>query len=168
MRQGSAGMRPAILATITVLSLAAAELAQAQVTEDVTWTNRVGVYAAGTGSSLLKPYGSSAWNAGGSSTRAILSGDGYAEFTHSADGYKMAGLSNGDSDATYQDIDFAIYEASTALYIYENGVGVAGGWAAAEGDRLRVEVSVGARREVRFSSWRRMPSTSSAPKARPR
>ncbi len=33
---------------------------------------------------------------------------------------------------------------------------------------LWIPENVGARREVRFSSWRRMPSTSSAPKARPR
>ena len=37
-------------------------------------------------------------------------GDGYAEFTVTANNvYWMAGLSNGDTNTSYQDIDYAVY-----------------------------------------------------------
>ena len=56
----------------------------------------------------------------------------------------MCGLSYGDSNQSYTDIDFAIYpHASGSLQVYESGNyrGTFGTYAA--GDRLRVEVSDG-------------------------
>ena len=64
-------------------------------------------------------------NAGASSTKGIPAGtDGYAEFTVPADpGYVMFGLSHGDDDRGYADIDYAFYTypPTGQLLIYENG-----------------------------------------------
>ena len=45
-------------------------------------------------------------NAGAVSTQAIASGDGYVEFTGDVT-YGMFGLSHGDTDQSYADIDYA-------------------------------------------------------------
>ena len=53
--------------------------------------------------------GAVGWNAGAVSSRRIRSGDGSAAFTASETNKKRAaGLSNGDTDKTAADIDFAI------------------------------------------------------------
>jgi len=109
--------------------------------EPVTWANRVRVYAVGTGNSLLKESGSG-FDGGASSTRAIVSGDGYVQFTAHY-GTNMVGLSHGDSDPSYQDIDFALYQNGDYLYVFQNGSYITGGWDVVEGDTLRVEVTGG-------------------------
>lgn len=115
------------------------------VPESVAWTNATGVTA--TGNDLVKT-ASQAWgNAGASSTRGItVGGDGYAEFTlGTSPGYAMFGLSNGDTDQGYADIDYAFYTypPNGRLYVYENGTqrGFFGTYAA--GDVLRVSVDAG-------------------------
>jgi RHS repeat-associated protein len=111
--------------------------------QPVAWQNAVGVSVSG--GSLTKP-GGDAWNAGASSLQTIGSGDGYVEFTAAeTHTYRMAGLSNGDSHQSYEDIDFAIYPAAGGgLHVYEGGFYKAnlGGYAA--GDRLKVAVEGGA------------------------
>ena len=70
--------------------------------------------------------------------------DDDAEFTATETStYKMFGLSRGDTDQMYTDIDFAIYLGYGSLYVYEAGVyrGVIGTYAA--NDRLRVAVEGG-------------------------
>lgn len=118
--------------------------------ENVFWTNVVGVSVSGNSLTKLSNYGY-AWNAGASSTRAIASGDGYAEFTATeAVTYRMLGLSNGDTDQSFWDIDFAIFPIDTGdLYVYE--FGQSRGWVGRyeAGDRLRVSVENGV---VRY--WR--------------
>jgi thermitase len=110
--------------------------------ENVNWTNIVGVTPSG--NNLSKPSGTG-WDTGASSIQAITSGDGYVEFTTSeSNTYRMCGLSNGDSNQSYVDIDFAIYPAADGyVYIYQSGnyVGQFGTYGA--GDRFRVLVESG-------------------------
>jgi hypothetical protein len=91
--------------------------------EAVTWQRQVGVAATATTLTKTAPAG---WgNAGASSTLAIASGsDGSAEFSLSSDpGYAMFGLSSGDTDQGYGDIDYAFYTypPSGELMVFENG-----------------------------------------------
>ena len=110
--------------------------------QPVTWTNAVGVTV--TGNSLTAT--GNGWNtAGAVSTQSIASGDGYVETTVSETStYRMIGLSHGDTNQDYSDIDFALYPAAGgALYVYEDGVyrGYFGNYAT--GDTLRVAVEGG-------------------------
>jgi len=108
---------------------------------DLVWMNSVNVNVAGR--SLLKASALVAWNAGTVSTRTISSG--YMEFTASeASTYRIAGLSNGDSNQNYTDIDFAILlRSDSSVAIYEAGFlkGEVASYVA--GDRFRVEVQAG-------------------------
>lgn len=109
----------------------------------VTWTNMVGVSAAG--NDLTKTDPASAWNAGASSVQT-LAGDGYVEFTTAeATTAKMAGLSVGDSGQAYGDIDFAIrLKATGRVGVYEGGVLRGGNFTTyAAGDLFRIEVKAG-------------------------
>ncbi|HKS26263.1 MAG TPA: S8 family serine peptidase, partial [Pyrinomonadaceae bacterium] len=110
--------------------------------ENVVWTNVVGVSASGNTLSRASGWG---WDAGAVSTQSIASGDGYVEATVSdASTYKMFGLSNGDSNQYYSDIDFAVYmDTGALLHVYEGGVyrGQLGTYAA--GDIIRVAVEGG-------------------------
>ncbi len=76
--------------------------------QNVVWTNAVGVSVSG--NSLTKT-ASQAWgNGGASSTQSIASGDGYMEFTAAENNtHRICGLSNGDSNQDWTDIDFGIY-----------------------------------------------------------
>ena len=81
--------------------------------ENVVWTNLVKTIATGpNGNSLTRNVGPSNWDAGGSSTRALASGNGYVEVLTSLGANSVFGLSNGDGgDATPWDIDFALCSA---------------------------------------------------------
>src|SRR5262249_38082742 len=110
--------------------------------ENVAWTHAVGVSVSG--NSLSKTAGDGWGNAGASSTKAILSGDGWAEITVSQMTYRMFGLNNGDGDQSYVDIDFAFFlRTDGTLEIYEKGTnrGAFGPYVA--GDQLRVSVEAG-------------------------
>jgi len=112
------------------------------IVQNITWANVSGVLPTGNSLSKNTDYG---WNAGAISTRALGTGDGYAEFTASETSTnRMFGLSHGDSDYSYTDIDFAIFlDSGSAIQIYEGGSyrGVAGTYSV--GDRLRVSVESG-------------------------
>ncbi len=57
---------------------------------------------------------------------------------------RMLGLSHGDSNPGYADIDYALYPSSTgALYVYEKGVSKGQFGTYASGDKLRVAVEGG-------------------------
>src|SRR2546423_10295628 len=65
---------------------------------------------------------SSTWDAGAVSSLAIVSGDGYVQATVDAlNTYRMFGLSNGDTNQTHSDIDFAAYLAGGTVTAYESG-----------------------------------------------
>jgi hypothetical protein len=88
----------------------------------VFWTNLINTSDGGGTTTLTKTGVNDKWDAGGSSTLAIESGDGYAEFVVNQENiYWMAGLSNGDSNASYQDIDYAVYFCGNGYaYVYDD------------------------------------------------
>ncbi len=113
-------------------------------TENVAWANLVKVEA--TGNNLTRTDTASAWDGGAASTKAIASGNGYVEFiAGSSGGFRMCGLSNGDTNQHYNDIDYAIYlMANGTVNVYEKGV-----WRGAFGsylptDHFKVAVNGGA------------------------
>ena len=86
----------------------------------VVWTSLVGATASG--NSLTKTAATGWGNAGAVSTQAIASGDGYVEFTASeTTTYRMLGLSNGNTNSNWDDIDYALYEYAGQLQVYEAG-----------------------------------------------
>ena len=106
--------------------------------EPVVWTSLVGVSASG--NSLTKTSASGV-NSGAVSTQQIASGNGYVELTASeTNTYRIFGLSNGNTDASYQDIDFGLDLAPGTLYVFEKGVNKGSFGPYATGDLLRVAV----------------------------
>ena len=88
--------------------------------EGVTWMNAVGVT---TGPGSLTKTTANGWDAGAVSTKSIVAGDGYVEFTAGeTNRYRMVGLSNGDLSQSYEDIEHAIYIHDTGFNVYESGV----------------------------------------------
>ena len=77
--------------------------------------------ATASGNDLVKSSAVTAWDAGAVSTRAIVSMDGYVELVPSeTTGNRMIGLSNGDTNQGYPDIDFAIDLAGGNLVVSES------------------------------------------------
>ncbi len=111
-------------------------------TQDVVWTSAVGVSVSG--NSLTKTAGAG-WNAGAISTATLASGDGYVEMTATlTDKDRLIGLSNGDTNQSYDDIDFAIRAYLYAgIYIHESGTNKGYFGTYAVGDKLRVAVESG-------------------------
>jgi RHS repeat-associated protein len=108
--------------------------------QNVSWTNAAGVAPAG--NNLTKTAGEGWGNGGAASIQTIASGDGYVEFTVGESGtYRMCGLSNGDSDQNYPDIDFAVYLAAGGLYVFEDGTnrGYFGSYTTVDVFRVAVE-----------------------------
>jgi RHS repeat-associated protein len=111
--------------------------------QSVVWTNAVGVSVSG---NTITKTASGGWgNAGAVSTQAIASGNGYVEFT--AAQYlvdRICGLSNGDSNQSYDDIDFGILLSDGGyIYVYESGVLKANAGPYATSDTLRVAIEAG-------------------------
>jgi alpha-tubulin suppressor-like RCC1 family protein len=106
----------------------------------IVWTSDSGLIVSG--SSLQKTAAAGWGNAGAVSTATIASGDGFVEFTtYDTSTFRAIGLSNGNTNTTYTDIDFSIHFNGTQVYVYEgsNYRGTFGTYAA--GDRFRIEVS---------------------------
>jgi hypothetical protein len=112
-------------------------------TEPVVWTNLAGATVSG-GSDLVKSAAQSWWNAGASSTRGI-NGDGFVEFTVPVTHAEQAmfGLSNGDTDQSFADIDYAFYTYAGNVSIFEKGAYAGGYVPYAAGDKLRITVESG-------------------------
>jgi hypothetical protein len=109
--------------------------------EAVTWTAIVGVTASGNNLTKTAVTG---WNAGAVSTRSLVSGDGYVAFTASeTTTLRMLGLSNGNYDTSYADIDFAIYLAGSQVQVYEKGFSRGSFGNYTPGDSLQVSVQSG-------------------------
>ena len=98
-----------------------------------------------TGNSLTKTASTGWGNAGAISTQQLASGDGYVEITASeTTTNRMFGLSNGNSNANYTDIDFGFnLRPGANLQVYERGIlrGTFGTYIS--GDKLRVAVEGG-------------------------
>lgn len=109
---------------------------------DLVFTADSGVAVLGTG---LSKTAASGWgNAGAVTTRALESGDGYVEFTATdSAGYRMLGLSKGNTNLDYTDVDFALYLAYGGLQVYEGGLARGSFGTFATGDVLRVQVEGG-------------------------
>jgi hypothetical protein len=115
----------------------------------VTWTRAVGVSVSG--NNLTKTAAPSWSNAGAVSSRSLTSGDGYVEFraTESTT-RRMVGLSNGDTDQNFADIDFAVFlRQGGTLQIYEKGVLKGSFGTYAPGDLFRVSLWAGVVRYYR-------------------
>src|SRR5215471_3987854 len=118
--------------------------AHPQTTEDVVWTGLVGTAAAG--NHLYKISPTNAWDAGGISTKGIVSTDGSFEFTVAGqtDPYRLIGLSHRHTSQLPADVDFGFYTFNPGQWtIYESGVsrGVSGKFTF--GDHFRVAVESG-------------------------
>src|SRR6185369_10290066 len=74
--------------------------------ELVTRTNIVGGVTASAGT--LTKTGSNGYNAGAVSAQVIRDGFGYVEFTVTTNKEAVCGLSNGDTNQSYTDLDFGI------------------------------------------------------------
>lgn len=118
----------------------------AAATEDVVWTNLV--YATANGSTIIDQSDGSV-AAGGVSTQAIISGDGYMEHTIAElDTNRAAGLSNGDTNQELSDIDFAVrFNGFGNAEVWESGIYRAETTYASE-DKFRVAIVGG---QVRYS-----------------
>src|SRR5207247_2348359 len=103
----------------------------------VVWTNASGVSV--TGNSLTKTNSTSAWDSGAASLNIIRNGYGFVEATATeTNTHRMIGLSNGDTDQNFPDIDFAIYLTTAAtVLVYESGTSRGSFGAYAAGDRFR-------------------------------
>jgi phosphatidylserine/phosphatidylglycerophosphate/cardiolipin synthase-like enzyme len=128
----------------------------------VVWVNGQGVTI--DAGSLTKAATTTGWDAGATSRQAIAAGDGYVEVTVTElTTARMFGLSRGDSDQGYVDIDFGLYPFWDGnLYLYEGGESKGALGPYAPGDRLRVSVESGVvryrRNGVLLRSSTRAPS----------
>jgi hypothetical protein len=129
----------------------------------VVWTALDGVSASG--NSLTKTSASGV-NSGAISVQQIPSGDGYVELTASETStYRMFGFSNGNTDSSYQDIDFGLDLApGGTIYVFEKGVNRGSVGSYATGDLMRVAVVGGA---VRYSRNGTVLYTSTQPPTYP-
>jgi len=110
--------------------------------QNVSWTGVVG--ASLSGNSLSKP-GAAGWNAGAVSGQTIGSGDGYMEFTATeTTTHRRAGLSNGDSSQSWDDIDYCVYLQANGTIDINEGPNPRGSFGTyATGDLFRVTVEGG-------------------------
>jgi hypothetical protein len=107
----------------------------------VVWTNAVNVSIVN--GSLQKTAGCDGCDdAGAASQQTLISGDGFVQFTvGETDTLWAAGLSHGDTDTSYGDIDFAFFfNGSGWAAAYENGVYQGGDTLYAAGDVFQVAV----------------------------
>jgi alpha-tubulin suppressor-like RCC1 family protein len=104
---------------------------------DVVWTGVLGLQQRG---AVLRRTTSGATPAGGVSTRAFNTGSVEATASETTT-TRSFGLSHGDVNTTYQDIDYAIRLTGTSARAYEKGVAKGSAVTFAAGDRFRVEVA---------------------------
>lgn len=115
----------------------------------VSWINlvKVATTPGPTANTIQKTSAALSWDAGAVSSQQIAAGNGYVEATVAyTTTFVMFGLSTGDANQTYQDIDYALYtygSSNRALVIYEAGTyrGMFGSYDV--GDVLRVAVCGG-------------------------
>ncbi len=87
------------------------------------WKDLVNVTA--TGNTLTKTGGIGEWDAGAASVETLpANADGWAEFTVTSAPYQMLGFSAANADASYVNINYALYQSGWQFAIYENGSNV--------------------------------------------
>ena len=132
-------LRPLSLIPLFVLVPVSASYAQTP----VTWTSVVNADAAST--AVQKTAGCDGCQDAGAVSQETLNGDGYVEFTVGELGTLwMAGLSHGNDDTTYADIDFG-FRLNGGGYadVLEDGVYAGGDTTYAPGDVFRITVANG-------------------------
>lgn len=120
--------------------------------EQVVWQNAVNVSISG--GSLTKTNSGSTWTSGASSANVIRDGYGFMEFTApNTSTYRIAGLSYGDTNQDYTDIDYAIMIRSDAsVAVYEGGTSRGNFGSYTTNDVFRVEVRYGVVRYLKNGS----------------
>jgi Bacterial Ig domain/Purple acid Phosphatase, N-terminal domain len=135
---------------VNVLPASAKGKIMAPFTANVTWTNTVNVTASG--NSIQKTGGCDGCEDAGATSAQQFTGNGYVEFTASeATTQRAIGLSSGNKNTSYADIDFAIMLWNVNggyVEVYENDVWKAGTVVFAPGDVFRIAVDQGV---VRYS-----------------
>jgi hypothetical protein len=109
--------------------------------QTVTWTNIVNATVAG--SVLQKTSGlDGVDDAGASSEQQLTAGDGYVQFTvGETNTFWLAGLSHGDQNTRYADIDFAFrFNGAGWADVLENGIYAGGDTPYTAGDVFRVAI----------------------------
>jgi hypothetical protein len=123
-------------------------------TDNVVWTNAVNATA--TGNSIQKTGGCDGCEDSGATSAQQFTGNGYVEFTASETTTQRAiGLSSGNKNTSYADIDFAIALWNSNggyVEIYENDVYKAGTVSYSPGDVFRIEVDQGVVRYLKNGS----------------
>ena len=109
---------------------------------NLTWKGESGIAVWGYG--MVKTAGSGWGNSGAATTVELASGDGAVEYTatETTTG-RMLGLSSGDSNQNYTDIDFGLLAWNGSVYVYEKGTSRGSFGTYAVGDRLLVAVEAG-------------------------
>jgi hypothetical protein len=109
----------------------------------ITWSNLVNAVV--TESGVQKTTGCDGCQDAGASSQEQLSSDGYVEFRiGELNTMWMAGLSHGDDDATYADIDFGFrFNGAGYADVLENGIYAGGDTTYAAGDVFRVSLANG-------------------------
>ncbi len=109
----------------------------------VSWTSIVNA-AWGGGPYLTKFGGTPAWDAGAVSVQQLAGGDGYVStIADATSGQSMFGLSNGNTNQDYVDIDFAINLTGGTPVVYEGGVSKGTFGTFVTGDKFAVAVESG-------------------------
>jgi len=135
--------RSRILARLSLIGFLAGVSTTASA-QDVVWTDQVHVTVAGT--TLQKTSGCDGCaDAGARSQQEIAAGDGHIEFTiGEANTFWFAGLSHGNTDTSYQDIDFSFrFNGAGSADVMENGIYRGGDTAYAAGDVFRIALVAG-------------------------
>jgi hypothetical protein len=109
----------------------------------ITWTNLVNVTV--TGTIAQKTTGCDGCQDGGATSQEQLNADGYVEFTvGELNTMWMAGLSHGNDDTTYADIDFGFrFNGGGWADVLENGIYAGGDTPYAPGDVFRIAIANG-------------------------
>ena len=128
-----------IFSSIFVLAAAAPLRAQTP----ITWTNLVNVTVNGT--VAQKTSGCDGCQDAGGTSQEQLSSDGYMEFTvGELNTMWMAGLSHGNDDTSYTDIDFGFrFNGAGYADVLENGIYAGGDTTYAPGDVFRISIANG-------------------------
>ena len=129
-----------VLSLSCVFSLLIAVAATAQTNTPITWTNLVNAGVNGT--VLQKTSGCDGCQDAGATSQEQLSADGYVEFTvGELNTLWMAGLSHGNDDTTYSDIDFGFrFNGGGYADVLEDGVYAGGDTTYTAGDVFRIGV----------------------------
>src|SRR5262249_13187707 len=99
--------RSLFLQSVVLLTFVGLQSAEAVASDAVTWMNAVNVQVSG--NSLTKTSPGATFDAGAISTNVIRNGYGFMEFTATeTTTYRIAGLSYGDTDHNYTDVDYGI------------------------------------------------------------